>query len=35
MKEELLKPFAPTVIHIQFVKNTKRVYSYEENYQKS
>lgn len=34
MKEELLKPFAPTVIHKQFVKNTKRVYSYEEDYQK-
>lgn len=34
MKEELLKPFVPTVIHKQFVKNTKRVYSYEEDYQK-
>lgn len=34
MKEELLQPFAPTVIHKQFVKNTKRVYSYEEDYQK-
>lgn len=34
MKEGLLKPFAPTVIHKQFVKNTKRVYSYEEDYQK-
>ena len=34
MKEELLKPFTPTVIHKQFVKNTKRVYSYEEDYQK-
>ena len=34
MKEELLKSFTPTVIHKQFVKNTKRVYSYEEDYQK-
>lgn len=35
MKEKLLQPFAPTVIHKQFVKNTKRVYSYEEDYQKN
>jgi hypothetical protein len=35
MKEELLKKFSPTVIHKQFVKNTKRVYSYEEDYQKN
>ena len=34
MKEELLQPFVPIVIHKQFVKNTKRIYSYDEDYQK-